>query len=179
MPSPASDQNYFELFGLNPVFDIDTAALHALQQRLQASCHPDRHAGGSAADRRAAVQMASLINQAYATLRDPVKRARYLLKISGAALPDDSQTTSDAAFLMEQLELREEVEACRASDQPLDCCERISARLESRADELAREFVGFLSAQNIDSAVENSRRMQFIQRIQHQLDELQYELEDS
>ena len=123
--------------------------------------------------------MASLVNQAYATLRDPVKRARYLLQISGASLPDDSQTTNDAAFLMEQLELREAIEACRSSDEPLDCCDRIAARLESRADELGREFVDFLSAQDIDAAVESSRRMQFIQRIQQQLDELQFELEDS
>ena len=178
MQSRDSDRNYFELFGLNPVFDIDTAALQAAQQRVQASCHPDRHVGGSAAERRAAVQMASLVNQAYATLRDPVKRARYLLQLNGARLPDDSETTADTAFLMEQMELREAVEACRAADDPLGCCARVAARLAERADELARAFVADLDAGELDAALDSSRKMQFVQRIRQQLDELQFELED-
>ena len=178
MQSPDPDQNYFELFGLKPDFEIDMAALHGVQQRLQASCHPDRHIGGSAADRRAAVQMAALINQAYMTLRDPVKRARYLLQLGGARLPEDSETTSDATFLMEQMEIREAVEACRKADDPLDCCDRIAGRLDARADELARSFVDDLDAGNLDAAVYRSRKMQFVQRIQQQLDELQFELED-
>jgi molecular chaperone HscB len=179
MQSPDPGQNYFELFGLKPVFDIDATELRASQQRLQATYHPDRHVSASAADRRASVQMASWINQAFETLRDPVKRSRYLLEINGAELPDESATTGDAEFLMEQLELREAVEGCREDDRPLNCCARIAARLEKRAEELAGEFVAGLEAGRLDEAVENSRKMQFIQRIQHQLSELQFELEDA
>lgn len=179
MQPPDPDQNYFELFGLKPDFDIDMAALHGVQQRLQASCHPDRHIGGSAADRRAAVQMAALINQAYMTLRDPVKRARYLLQLGGARLPEDSETTSDTVFLMEQMDMREAVEACRGADQPLDCCDRVAERLDARAAELARAFVENLQQGELDAAVDSSRKMQFVQRIRQQLDELQFELEDN
>ena len=178
MQSLAPDQNYFELFGLTPGFDIDATALHGAQQRLQASCHPDRYVGGSDADRRAAMQMTSLVNQAYSTLRDPVKRARYLLKLGGARLPEDSETTSDSEFLIEQLELREAVEACREAGDPLACCDRMAQRLEARADELARAFVADLDDGDLDAAVDSSRKMQFVQRIQQQLDELQFELED-
>jgi molecular chaperone HscB len=179
MQSPDPGQNYFELFGLKPVFDIDAAELRAIQQRLQATHHPDRHVSASPADRRASVQMASWINQAFETLRDPVKRSRYLLEINGADMPDESATTGDAEFLMEQLELREAVEGCREDDRPLDCCARIETRLEQRAGELAAEFVDNLEAGRLDQAVESSRKMQFIQRIQHQLSELQFELEDA
>jgi len=179
MQSPDPGQNYFELLGLKPVFDIDASELHAAQQRLQATYHPDRHVGANPADRRASVQMASWINQAYETLRDPVKRSRYLLEINGANMPDESATTGDAEFLMEQLELREAVDGCRESDQPLDCCERIETRLEQRAGELAAEFVSLVEAGQLDEAVEGSRKMQFIQRIQQQLSELQFELEDA
>jgi len=178
MQSPEPGQNYFELFGLNPVFDIDPALLHAQQQRLQATYHPDRHVGSSDQDRLVSVQMASLINQAYETLHDPVKRSRYLLEINGVSLPDDSATTSDTVFLMEQIELREAVEACRHGDEGLERSEEIAARLKHRADELARDFVADFAANRVDAAIDSSRKMQFVQRIQQQLAELQFELED-
>ena len=178
MQSPAAAQNYFELFDLSPDFEIDVSRLQAAQQRLQAVHHPDRHVGADAAARRASVQMAALINQAFETLRDPVKRSRYLLEINGAELPDDSATTNDAEFLMEQLELREALEACRDSEAPLQCCEKLDSSLRHRAGELAGAFVGELDAGRLDAAVDYSRKMQFIQRIQHQLSELQFDLEE-
>ncbi len=149
MQSPELSQNYFELFGLNPVFEIDPVELHAQQQRLQATCHPDRHVGSSDQDRRLSVQKASWVNQAYETLRDPVKRSRYLLEIHGADLPDDSATTSDTTFLMEQIELREAVEDCRHGDNGLQRSEVIETRLKQRADELARDFVEHFAAGRI------------------------------
>lgn len=178
MQSPELSQDYFELFGLNPVFDIDLASLHAAQQRLQASHHPDRYVGSNEQDKRLSVQIASRVNQAYETLRDPVKRSRYLLEINGATLPDDSATTADTEFLMEQIELREAVEACRQGEGALARSEAIVIRLEQRATELAREFVKRFESGRFDEAIESSRKMQFVQRIQQQLDELQFELED-
>jgi molecular chaperone HscB len=118
MQSPDLSQTYFELFGINPAFDIDCSRLHAEQQRLQAVYHPDRYVSASEHDKRASVQVASWVNQAYETLQDPVKRSRYLLEISGADIPDDSTTTSDTEFLMEQIELREQVESCRHGEVP-------------------------------------------------------------
>ncbi|MDH3218983.1 MAG: Fe-S protein assembly co-chaperone HscB [Gammaproteobacteria bacterium] len=179
MQSLDPGQNFFELFGLSPVFDIDLACLHDAQRRLQASYHPDRFVGSTDQDKRLSVQMASRVNQAYETLRDPVKRSRYLLEINGARLPDDSETTSDTTFLMEQIELREELESCRHAEDALDRCDRIEARLARRADELAGEFVDCFEAKAFEDALESSRKMQFIQRIQHHLSELQYELEEN
>jgi len=178
MQSPDFSQTYFELFGLDPVFELDSRRLQAEQQRLQATYHPDRYISADERDKRLSTQVASWVNQAYETLLDPVKRSRYLLEIGGAAIPDDSSTTSDTEFLMEQIELREEVESCRHSDDPLQQCAQIEARLELRADQLAAEFVSHFEARDLDTAMLSSRKMQFIQRIQQQLSELQFELED-
>ncbi len=178
MQAPDFSQTYFELFGLNPVFDIDRARLQAEQQRLQATYHPDRYVNADDRDKRVSVQIASWVNQAYETLQDPVKRSRYLLEINGATIPDDSSTTSDTEFLMEQIDLREEVESCRHGEEPLRKCEQIEARLAQRADQLAAEFVTRFEARDLDEALLSSQKMQFIQRIQHQLSELQFELED-
>lgn len=178
MQSPDFSQNYFELFGLDPLFEVDKSRLQAEQQRLQASYHPDRYIGADERDKRLSTQVASWVNQAYETLLDPVKRSRYLLEINGANIPDDSSTTSDTEFLMEQIELREEVESCRNSEDPLQRCEQIGTRLEQRAGQLAAEFSAYFDAGDLDTAMLSSRKMQFIQRIQQQLSELQFQLEE-
>jgi len=163
---------------MNPVFDIDCSRLHAEQQRLQSTYHPDRYVNASDRDKRLSVQVASWVNQAYETLQDPVKRSRYLLEINGADIPDDSTTTSDTEFLMEQIELREQVESCRHGQDGLQRSDQIETRLAHRAEELAREFVSDFEAAEFDKAIVSSRKMQFIQRIQQQLSELQFELEE-
>lgn len=178
MQSPDLSQNYFELFGLPAAFEIDRGRLQNEQRRLQADYHPDRHVNGSDRERRMSVQVASWINQAYETLQDPVKRSRYLLEISGAEMPDDSATTSDTAFLMEQLELREEIEACREGADGLERSRQVAARLLSRFEELVDEFVTCFEAGELVQATVISHKMQFMQRIRRQLDELQFELED-
>ncbi len=178
MQFPDISQTYFELFGLSPAFEIDARNLHAEQQRLQAIYHPDRYVSSNDRDKRLSVQIASWVNQAYETLQDPVKRSKYLLEISGVDIHDDSTTTSDTGFLMEQIELREEIDSCRQGEDALSRSEQIETRLRQRAQGLAREFVTQFEAGNFDSAMEYSRKMQFIQRIQHQLAELQFELED-
>lgn len=178
MQSPDPSQTYFELFGMNPVFDIDCSRLHAEQQRLQSTYHPDRYVNASDRDKRLSVQVASWVNQAYETLQDPVKRSRYLLEINGADIPDDSTTTSDTEFLMEQIELREQVESCRHGQDGLQRSDQLETRLAHRAEQLAGEFVSHFEAAEFDKAIVSSRKMQFIQRIQQQLSELQFELEE-
>lgn len=177
MQSADFTQNYFELFGMIPAFDLDAGSLQSAQRRLQSIYHPDRHVGADDRARRLSVQMAARVNEAYETLRDPVKRSRYLLEISGAEMADASKTTSDTAFLMEQIELREALDACRQASDGLSRCDEIESRLSARADELAREFVSFFEQGELDVAQDRSRKMQFIQRIQAQLSELRFELE--
>ncbi len=179
MQSPDFRQNYFELFGIEPTFDIDTQTLQATQRRLQASCHPDRFANASGREKRLSVQTAAWVNQAFDTLRDPVRRSRYLLELAGATLPDEAATTSDSAFLMEQLELREALERCRGAADGLARCEAIGATLTQRAGELEQAFVAHFDAREFDAAAAVSHKMQFIQRLQQQLAELRFELEDS
>ena len=153
MQSPNFNQTYFELFGLEPVFDIDSGKLQQTQQDLQASYHPDRFVAAGEQEKRVSVQMASLVNQAYDTLRDPVKRSRYLLELSGAELPDDSATTADAEFLMEQIELREQIEACREREDGLEHSAVLAAGLETRAQQLARAFVASYAASDFEQAL--------------------------
>lgn len=172
-------QNYFDLFDIDVGFNIEKSTLHARQQQLQAKFHPDRFVTGSDHEKRLSVQQASWVNEAYQTLIDPVKRSRYLLKLSGVEVNDESETTSDTAFLMEQIELREELDACRSHPDPLEQCDAIELKLKSKLQTLAEEFVDNYQSGKLDQAMVISRKMQFIQRIQEQVSELQLELEEA
>ena len=171
-------QNYFELFGMQPSFQLDLETLSENQTRLQANFHPDRFVNSSERERRMSVQMMALINEAGKTLKNPVSRGAYLLKMNGVELADESQTTSDMDFLMEQMALREEMDACRDADNGLDRTEEIESKLKSRAQEIAADFSSSFIAGDWQQALEHNRKMQFIQRLQQQLSELQFELEE-
>ena len=171
-------QSYFELFELDLTFEIDLKRLSSAQQRLQAVYHPDRFVNASEQDKRLSVQQASWINEAFETLSRPVKRARYMLELSGLELNDESETTSDTTFLSEQIALREEIEDCRTNADPLGCCDRIIEKLRSKADQFGSEFIANFDQGQLDDARISSRKMQFIQRILEQLIDFQLELEE-
>ncbi len=86
---------------------MDLGVLDSRYRELQRTVHPDRFASAGEAERRLSMQQATTINEGYQTLKDPLKRGRYLLELSGYNLGDEPHTTRDTAFLMQQMELRE------------------------------------------------------------------------
>ena len=102
--------DYFTLFGLPVGYAIDIASLSTRYQDLQRQFHPDKFASHPQADQLAALQQSATINQAWQTLRHPLTRAEYLLSLHGFDLASEQHTVRDTAFLMEQLELREELD---------------------------------------------------------------------
>ena len=171
-------QSYFELFGQDLRFDVDIKQLHSEQHRLQSIFHPDRFVTASEQEKRLSVQQASWINEAFETLSNPVKRARYMLELSGLELNDESETTSDTAFLIEQISIREEIDECRSDADPLGCCDHIAAKLRSKAEHFGSEFIASFNQGQLDDARLSSRKMQFVQRILDQLIDFQIELEE-
>jgi molecular chaperone HscB len=127
---PDFHQNHFAMFGLEPVFGIDTARLDLAFRRVQAEVHPDRFAGGSDAEKRVSMQWATRANEAYQTLKKPVARARYLLSMSGVDTQEETNTSMPADFLLQQMEWREAVADARAA--------RDLTALDSLAQELRR-----------------------------------------
>ncbi|WP_154114743.1 co-chaperone HscB [Vibrio cincinnatiensis] len=102
--------NYFELFGLPTQFQLDGSLLSSQFRELQKRFHPDNFATASERDRLMAVQKSTEINDAHQVLKNPISRAEYLLSQHDIALAGEQQTLQDSLFLMEQMELREELE---------------------------------------------------------------------
>jgi molecular chaperone HscB len=89
--------NYFEFFDLLPKLQIDTVSLEKHFYAMSRRLHPDRFASKSAAEQEAALAKSSLLNDAYRTLKDPILRTQYLLKLEGVELEEQSKAATDAA----------------------------------------------------------------------------------
>ena len=119
----------FELFAIPPQFAQDAAQLDARWKELQRQVHPDRFAAQGPAAQRVAAQWSARINEAHRRLKDPQRRAAYLCDLHGAAVDAESNTAMPPAFLMQQMELREQLEDARGSAE-LDNLERQSAAMK-------------------------------------------------
>ncbi|MCW5652760.1 Fe-S protein assembly co-chaperone HscB [Hydrogenophaga sp.] len=123
---PTLQSNDFEIFGLSPRFALARDALDARWKDLQREAHPDRFATAGAQAQREAMQWSVRINEAYQRLKDPLKRAAYLCELHGAPVRAEDNTAMPPAFLMQQMQWREDLEDATTPDA-----------LERMADEVA------------------------------------------
>lgn len=106
-------RDHFSLFGLPRRQSLDELELEQLYHDVQAKVHPDKHAHLADSERRLAMQWATKVNEAYLTLKTPLKRAEYLLRLTGHDPQIEHNTAMPADFLMHQMELREAVAEAR------------------------------------------------------------------
>ena len=88
---------YFEVFSLPPKLGLDAAALEKSFYRLSRESHPDRFASKSPEEQAAATETSSLLNDAYRTLRDPIRRTEYLLETEGVEMEEQSVKATESA----------------------------------------------------------------------------------
>ena len=170
---------YFELFALPQSFLVDPGLLDERYRELQRRVHPDRFVNGTDQERRLSMQLATRINEGYRTLKDPLKRGRYLLELDGYRFDDEQHTVNDAGFLMEQVELREALAEVRAADEPLSKLAAIMDRIAADFDDLTDELQQRLANPgNGGAAAETLMKMQFFRRLHEEAQELEATLED-
>ena len=86
-PPPGGD--YFQVFGLERKFHVDLPALEHEFHRLSRKVHPDRFARAGDKERQWSLADTALLNDAYRTLKDPLSRTEYLLKLEGAEIGEE------------------------------------------------------------------------------------------
>lgn len=164
--------NYFRLFGLTKSFDIDLDLLKERYRKLQHAVHPDKFANSTDSERRISVQQSSFVNQAYQTLLQPLARAKYLLELSGIDLSADTDTSMAPDFLMQQMELRELLEAVDSSQDPFAELIKIGETIDSKITSLLTKIAqAFRDAQSTDisQARDLVRRLQFLSKLQTEI----------
>jgi molecular chaperone HscB len=172
---------HFDLLSLPRAFDVDLELLDRNYRELQRSVHPDRFVNASDQERRLSMQQATLINEGYQVLKDPLKRGRYLLELDGREFDDERNTTSDTAFLMEQMELREALADVRNGDDAFLALglimDRIAADIDRLVGDLQKQF-SKADADSLDEAADSLTKMQFFRRLQEEAGEIEADLED-
>jgi molecular chaperone HscB len=181
--SPALDErrfgaDHFTLFGLEPLFRIDPAVLDVRFREFQALVHPDRFAHAGESERRASLQWATRINEAYQTLKNPLSRARYLLDLAEQSVDRGNDTAMPPEFLMEQMEWREAVAEARQA-RAADELEQLRHRLRQRMDQGYERLAGLIDdARDHAAAVECARRLMFLEKLLFEIDEGMAALEE-
>jgi molecular chaperone HscB len=89
--------NYFEFFDLPRKLTLDVVALEKQFYTMSRKLHPDRFASKPVAEQEVALAQSSLLNDAYRTLKDPILRTQYLLKLEGVELEEQSKAATEAA----------------------------------------------------------------------------------
>lgn len=171
-------RNDFELFGLAPAFALDVDLLQSRYRDLQARHHPDRYAAGTARERREALEAATRINEAYRTLRDPRRRARYLLTLAGIDFDEERDTLADPEFLMRQLELRESLDEAQQADDPLAALDAFQGRLLREREAVLGRFAQHYAGDDLPGAKADVLQLSFFDRLLAQLEERMSSLED-
>ncbi len=156
-------QNHFDLFQLPARYTIDLAALDAAYRDVQGQVHPDRFVNATDAEKRVAMQWATRANEAYQTLKNPQKRARYLCELNGVDLQTESNTAMPMDFLMQQMEWREALGEARADKdvaalEALD--EQVKGERKARLEAVGRE----LDAGDFKQAAEGVRALMFLEK---------------
>ncbi|MGE5467332.1 MAG: Fe-S protein assembly co-chaperone HscB [Ignavibacteria bacterium] len=168
--SGLAGKDHFALFGLPRRYAVDRDALDARFRELQARVHPDKHAHLGDTERRLAMQWATQVNEAYQTLRDPVKRGRYLLHLAGHDPQIETNTAMPAEFLMEQMELREAV-AAAAEIGDVDQLDALRRRMRKEmAAQQDRLRAAIDDRQDWGGAAETVRQLMFQEKLLHDID---------
>jgi molecular chaperone HscB len=115
--APALPRDYFDLFGLERRLSIDEAALQQRFYDLSRQHHPDRYASRPPAEQQYALDYTAMLNDAYRTLKDHVKRAEYMLKQEGFDIGEQRSKDVPPELLEEVFELNMMLEELKSGDE--------------------------------------------------------------
>ena len=162
---------HFERLGLPGRFSVDLDAVERAYLARSREVHPDFHGLADADRQRASLEETAALNEAYLTLKDPFRRAEYLLTLFGGPTAQEEKNL-DQAFLMEMMDLRERIE--EASDaESNDLRSELTARLgritggiseqfeklEQSAEESAARSQGLIAVRQLLNAAKTVRTL--------------------
>lgn len=159
---------YFNLFQLEPSFNIDTEALEQTYRALAARFHPDKFASASAFEQKQAVMMSSTINDAYRTLKSPIDRAAYLLKSQNIDADTPEHTSFSPEFLMQQMEWRETLMDAQI-EQNHDAIRALDQEIQEVQSSLFQDLQQAFEQQDYESAAQWVRHGRFLNKLRKEI----------
>jgi molecular chaperone HscB len=115
MATHSSD--FYGFFGLDRKLNVDQDDLQKRFYELSRKWHPDRFSRKGAEEQAQALEATAVLNDGYRTLRDPVKRAEYLLKEEGFPIGEQRSKDVPPELLEEVFELNMMLEELKEGDE--------------------------------------------------------------
>lgn len=129
--------DYFVVLGVERVFDIDQVKLRSSFRAISRNIHPDRFSGQSNEMVSMATRLSAEVNESYATLENPVRRANYMLELAGGPSAVEVRDVP-GNLLVEVMMLREEIEEA-TDEKDQESLDRIRRSLADRREETLRK----------------------------------------
>jgi len=170
--------NFFELFDLPVSYQVDMQKIQQQYMELQKQVHPDKFASASDQEKRISMQQTSWINEAKTTLKNPVLRAIYLLELKGIDINLANETTMDAVFLMQQIEMREQLENIQDKIDPIAALDVLADEIKQSSSTMMQNFSQSYENNDLDDAREWIRKLQFMEKAKTEVNALTATLED-
>lgn len=164
------NKNYFQLFNLSESCELDIDSLAGTYRELQSEVHPDRFANADERAKLLAVQTSSYINEAYDTLKSPLKRAAYLLTLHQQDIEQVSQSDLSMDLLLEQIQLRETLEELPKDESALAELARIKDEVTAKLELCHQNFAGKFENSNYDGAKKIYHELQFLYKLLAEID---------
>jgi len=150
---PPVPVDYFAFFGLPRKLNLDIAALEAEFYTLSRRLHPDLYAGRGSREQEWSLEQSSRLNDAYRTLKDPIRRTEYLLRLEGVELEGQSKAATEEArqtgekrqlvppdLLEEVFELNMQLEELRANKKMGEEDPSLAKQLQQQKAMLEQKF---------------------------------------
>lgn len=151
--------DHFSRLGLKPTYEIDMDELERQYFGFQRRLHPDRFAAKSPKERALSQQQATALNEAYETLKDPLKRAAYLLGLLGRKVDLTAcGTISDPELLMEQMEKREAI----AEAETVERITKLSAEADTEVLACQCHISAAFAAGKLEEAAHLTTRLKYL-----------------
>jgi len=142
-PQRAAVSDYFEMLGVPRMFDLDEKTLHEKFLALNRHAHPDFHVNESAEVQRLSLSVAATVNDAYRTLKDPARRAAYLLELLGGKSSAEDKSVPEG-FLGTMMMMQEELEEARTAGDRGEL-DRLGKVLATQHDGLIHRIAGLFA----------------------------------
>lgn len=167
--------NHFEIFGLAPALDLDVKALEQKLRDLSLEFHPDRVTQGDARTRLAALEKTTALNDAFKVLKDPVRRAFYVLKLKGVDLENEAAATKmPLEFLEEVMERREQLEGLKVK-RDVEKARVMADGIEKEKSSALEKAKAALGRDDVNEAAHQLGRVKYFTRFIEEVEALEEE----
>ncbi|MDB2414503.1 Fe-S protein assembly co-chaperone HscB [Rickettsiales bacterium] len=163
-------ENLFEILSLQKSFDLDLKKLEENYFACQSQWHPDRFTGKSDAEKLAATQNSVEVNQAYNILKDPRKRAQYMLSLEGIKVNcDDANVKPSQELLIRVMEQRDELSECVDKDKLRELLISADSEKQELIAKIKKDFTDGDLTQAAQSVINLRYIEKYIEEIKQQI----------